>query len=187
MIAQMRLFTGFDLPADVIRNIERLLERLRPLARIKWSPTDNMHVTTKFIGEWPEERLGELEDALAGLPPRAPAPVAIRGLGFFPNAKSPRVFWAGIEAPDLAGLAADADRALEPLGIQPEKRAYSPHLTLARIKEPIPMQPLREAIAKLPSVDFGEFTVDRFWLYRSRLTPSGSVYTKLSGFPLAGR
>jgi RNA 2',3'-cyclic 3'-phosphodiesterase len=184
----MRLFTGFDLPADAIRNLERLLERLRPHAPIKWSPTRNMHITTRFIGEWPEERLGELQNALAGLPPRDPLPVALRGLGFFPNPKSPRVFWAGIEAPPgLARLAAETGQALEPLGIAPEKRAFSPHLTLARIKEPLPLDALREAIRNLASLEFGEFTVDRFWLYQSRLSPSGSVYTKLSGFPFAGR
>ncbi|HWQ54716.1 MAG TPA: RNA 2',3'-cyclic phosphodiesterase [Bryobacteraceae bacterium] len=183
----MRLFTGFDLPAEVVRSLECVQQQLRPTARINWSPPRNLHITTKFIGEWPEERLGELKDALAALPPHAPMRIAVRGLGFFPNPRSPRVFWAGIDAPpELAELAAETDRALAALGIPSEKRAFSPHLTLARIKEPLPMEPLREAAAALPSTDFGEFTADRFWLYHSRLAPSGSVYTKLSEFPLGG-
>ena len=74
-------------------------------------------------------------------------PVHIRKVGFFPNPHSPRIFWCGIEAPGLAELAADTDRATAALGIAPEKRAYSPHLTLARIKERLDLQPLREAIA----------------------------------------
>jgi len=182
----MRLFTAIDLPGDVLSNLERLLKRLRPTARVKWSPPDNLHITTKFIGEWPGERLGEIEAALSALPRQGPIPVAIRGVGFFPNPHSPRVFWAGIQAPpELGSLAAATDAALAGLGIEPEKRAFSPHLTLARIKEPVPMQTLRETIAAMPSLEFGEFVADRFYLYQSRLNPSGSVYTKLSEYPLS--
>ncbi len=177
----MRLFTAIDLPEDVIGSLERLLARLKPAARIKWSPPSNLHITTKFIGEWPEERLEELRDALGSLPAHPAIPIAVRQLGFFPNPRSPRVFWAGIEAsPDLAALARETDAALAALGIEAEKRAFSPHLTLARIKEPVPLGRLHEAIAGLPSLDFGSFVADRFYLYQSRLHPAGSVYTKLS-------
>ncbi len=180
----MRLFCGFDLPGGPVRELEALVDRLRPAARIQWSPPANLHITTKFIGEWPEERLAEVQRALASLPPFAPMRIAIRRLGFFPNPHNPRVFWCGIEAPqDLARLAADTEQALEKIGIAREQRAFSPHLTLARIKERLDLQPLREAIAALPSVDFGEFTADRFYLYQSRLRPGGSVYSKLAEFP----
>ncbi|HTT62097.1 MAG TPA: RNA 2',3'-cyclic phosphodiesterase [Bryobacteraceae bacterium] len=183
----MRLFTGFDLPAEVVRALEELLDQLRPAARIKWIPPANLHITTRFIGEWPEERLAELRAALAGIPSHAPIPMHIRKLGYFPNPHSPRVVWAGVEAgPDLAALAAETDRALEPLGLQPEGRPFSPHLTLARIKEPVPLQRLRETVVALPSLEFGSFTADRFFLYQSRLGPAGSVYSKLAEFPLAG-
>ena len=183
----MRLFTGFDLPAEVVRALDELLDQLRPAARIKWIPPANLHITTRFIGEWPEERLAELRAALAGIPSHAPIPMHIRKLGYFPNPHSPRVVWAGVEAgPDLAALAAETDRALEPLGLQPEGRPFSPHLTLARIKEPVPLQRLRETVVALPSLEFGSFTADRFFLYQSRLGPAGSVYSKLAEFPLAG-
>ena len=66
-----------------------------------------------------------------------------------------------------------------------EKRSFSPHLTLARIKEPVPLQRLRATIAGLDSFDFGRFAADRFFLYLSRMLPRGSVYTKLAEFPLA--
>jgi 2'-5' RNA ligase len=181
----MRLFVGLDLPADVVANLESLLDRLRPCARINWSPPANLHVTTKFIGEWPEERLGELQTALASIPARSPIAVRIHELGFFPNARSPRVVWCGIEAPGLAELAADTDRATSALGIPVEARAFSPHLTLARIKERLNLEPLRHAMAALPSVDFGSFENRSFFLYRSQLRPGGSVYTKLAEFPLA--
>jgi RNA 2',3'-cyclic 3'-phosphodiesterase len=181
----MRLFVGLDLPGDVVRNLEKLLERLRPAARIQWSPPANMHVTTKFIGEWPEERLEDLKAALGGIAPRAAISMRIRQLGFFPNERSPRVFWCGIEAPGLAELAADTERATSALGIAAETRPYSPHLTLARIKERLNLEPLHKAIAALPSTEFGSFEARSFFLYRSQLRPGGSVYTKLAEFPLA--
>jgi 2'-5' RNA ligase len=182
----MRLFTALDLPSDLVANLEELLQRLKPSAEINWSQPRNLHVTTKFIGEWPEERLAELKTALAGLPSRAPIPVSIEKLGYFPNPHSPRVFWAGISGGDeLAGLARDTETALVPLGIAKEERAYSPHLTLARIKTPGKQPALLQAVAKLPSLEFGSFIADRFYLYHSRTAPSGSVYTKLAEFPLA--
>jgi 2'-5' RNA ligase len=182
----MRLFTGLDLPSDIVTNLEDLLVRLKPTAQINWSPPRNLHITTKFIGEWPEERLAELKTALTGLPARAPIPVSIDKLGFFPNPHSPRVFWAGIHAGDsLASLARDTESALLPLGIAKEERAYSPHLTLARIKTPGKQPALLQAVAKLPSLEFGTFVADRFYLYQSRTGPSGSVYTKLAEFPFA--
>ena len=95
----MRLFTALDLAPGVAANLERLLAQLRPTARIQWSPPANLHITTKFIGQWPEPRLAELKNALAALPPRAALRVRIHHLGFFPNPHAPRVFWCGIEAP----------------------------------------------------------------------------------------
>src|SRR5262245_12572159 len=129
----MRLFTALDLPDAIVRELERLVERLRPTARIHWSLPANMHITTKFIGEWPDARLEEVRQALAGMPPAGPIPVAVRGLGFFPNPRSPRVFWCGIEAPELGALAANTESALAGIGVPREDRAFSPHLTLARI------------------------------------------------------
>jgi 2'-5' RNA ligase len=182
----MRLFTGIDLPAEVVRNLESLLARLRPAARVRWSPPANLHITTRFIGEWSAERLPALEFALAALPGSGPIPIRVRKLGFFPNPRAPRVFWAGIEAgPGLAALAFETDRALSGLGLPAEDRPFSPHLTLARIKDPVALPELCETIARLPSLEFGDFTADRFHLYQSRLGPAGSVYTKLAEFPLA--
>jgi 2'-5' RNA ligase len=180
----MRLFTGLDLPPEVTAGLERLLRRLKPTARIQWSPPGNLHITTKFIGEWPEERVEELRAALGAIGGRDALRVAIRRVGFFPNPHAPRIFWCGIEAPGLDRLAAETDEATARLGIAREDRPFSPHLTLARIKERIEMQPLREAIASLDSLDFGAFEASSWFLYRSTLKPGGSVYTKLAEFPL---
>jgi RNA 2',3'-cyclic 3'-phosphodiesterase len=181
----MRLFTGLDLPPGVIRNLDGLMARLRPAAQIQWSSPANLHVTTKFIGEWPPARLEELKTALGRLGSRHPIQLAIRQLGFFPNAHSPRIFWCGVEAPGLDALAAGTDAATSQLGVARETRPFQPHLTLARIKHRLDLEPLRQAMAGLPSLEFGQFESRTFFLYQSTLKPTGSVYTKLAEFPLA--
>lgn len=179
----MRLFTGIDLPESVIANLSRLIDRLRPAADARWSAPANLHITTKFIGAWPEERLEELKRALTALPEYAAIPITVEKLGFFPNARSPRVFWAGIAGgPELQRLARDTDAALAKLGVIPEQRAFSPHLTLARIPDP-PVSGLLDAIQQVTGTDFGSFEADRFHLYLSKPGPKGPVYTKLAEFP----
>lgn len=182
----MRLFVGLDLPYEMRRNLELLLHLLKPLARIQWSPLDNLHLTTKFIGDFPEERLVELKSALAAVPRPGGLRIAIRGLRWFPDPDRPRVFVAGIQAPpELAELARDTELACETLGIAREEKEFRPHLTLARIRRPEPLTALKAEISGLPSTDFGAFQVESFHLYRSQLQPGGSIYTKLASFPLA--
>ena len=178
----MRLFTGLDLLPDVVRSLEELLRRLKPTARIQWSPPANLHVTTKFIGQWPDERLAEMIAALGSVPSSGPIPVHIHRVGFFPNPHSPRVFWCGIEAPGLDRLAAATDDATATVGIEREKRAFSPHLTLARIKEPTDLQPLRQTIAALESLDFGAFEARSFFLYQSKPGPGVPCTLSLRSF-----
>jgi 2'-5' RNA ligase len=180
----MRLFTAIDISEAVRDRLERLLSHLRPFAHLKWSPVYNLHVTIKFIGEWPEGDLPKLETALREMEKPPSSSVHVHGLGWFPNAHSPRVFWAGVEGDAaLERLARDTDAALEPLGVAKEGRAFSPHLTLARIKQPTPLQPLRQAVAELGPVEFGSFPADRFYLYRSQPGSAGSIYTKISEYP----
>lgn len=182
----MRLFTGIALPEPVIASLSVLLDRLRPLARIQWCNPSNLHITTKFIGEYHEDRLDTLKSALSNVPANGPIEIGISGFGWYPNPHSPRVFWCGVHAPQaLTELASQIDSILEPLGIEREKRAYSPHLTLARIKTPDKqLVEVKRAVANLPSTDFGSFTAGSFHLYQSKTHPSGSIYTKLADFSL---
>jgi 2'-5' RNA ligase len=180
----MRLFTGIDLPENVRERLERLLMHLRPAAQLKWSPVYNLHVTLKFIGEWPEEKLPQLEAALRSIPPRSDIPIEVKSLGWFPNAHHPRVFWVAVHGGDaLTALARDTESALDPLGIAKEDRAFTAHLTLARIKEAVPLHALRKAIEELESVEYGKFLADRFYLFRSQPGAAGSIYSKVSEHP----
>ena len=176
----MRLFTAIDIDADVRKELAALLERLRPLAKLSWTTADRMHVTTKFIGEWPEERLEEMKHTLQSVGSPGAFEIEIRGLGWFPNSRRPRVLWAGVHggAP-LHDLARATEEAVYRLGVQREERPYSPHLTLARIRETVPMDRLTREVESV-EVNSGRFQAASFCLYLSR----AGRYTRLADFSL---
>lgn len=179
----MRLFTAIDLPAEMLLGLERLLSTLRPEALIKWSPLDNLHITTKFVGEWPEARLEELHEALHGLTPREPFELQIRDLGWFPNDRSPRVLWAGVHASAaLKDLMGQTEERLLALGVPKEEKPATPHLTLARIKGPVPLRNLRKKVDELQPADLGSFTVKHFCLFRSDPGSNASIYRRLRDY-----
>ena len=191
----MRLFVALDIPDAVRQAITTYVDDLRRVAPdAKWVRAESFHITLKFIGEWRRD-VKEVIEALKKVQ-FGPLDLAIRGNGFFPHARSPRVFWVGIEADsNLPSLANKVDEACSKLGIEPESRAFSPHLTLARsgsgsprprkYDKPVPsMRQLAERIAGLPVPDFGTIHATEFFLYESKLSPSGAKYTKLKAFPL---
>ncbi len=179
----MRLFTAIDLPQEILLRLERLVAALRPEAFVKWSPLDNLHITTKFIGDWPEVRLAELMGALAEAAPRHPFEVEVRDLGWFPNERSPRVLWAGVHGGSpLRGLAQDIEERLVPLGVDREIREFSPHLTLARIKGPVPLRALRQKVEEMQPAPVGKFQASQFTLFRSDPGSNASIYRKLGEF-----
>lgn len=176
----MRLFTAIDPSADVLLRLERLMSALRPEALIKWSPLDNLHITIKFIGQWPESRLQELDDALTSLLPRQEFEAEVKELGWFPNERSPHVLWAGVQGGDaLLKLARETDETLAGLGIPKEERSFAPHLTLARIKNPVPLGRLRQRVQELKPASLGTFPVAQFALYRSDPGSNSSIYRKV--------
>lgn len=183
----MRLFTGIEIAPHVRGNVARILKELRPLAPLTWSAVENLHITSKFIGERPEEELESIEEALEQVNPPAAFEVKIANFGYFPNPHNPRAFFVGVQAgPELAQLASQIDEALKPLGIAKEDRPYTPHLTLARIKHEN-IRELREHIAKMTTSDFGTFTVNEFQLFQSTTSPKGSVYSTLATFSLPAK
>jgi RNA 2',3'-cyclic 3'-phosphodiesterase len=180
----MRLFVALDIPGVVRNKLSAYMDRVREYAPdAKWARVEGLHVTLKFLGEVRDEKLPGIKAALAAVK-AAPFEVAFEGIGFFPNPKSPRVFWAGVKAgPELPQLAKSVDDALSPLGFQPEDKAYHPHLTLARARdrELRALTPLLEAEAP---PQFGTMTAREFFLYQSHTGRGGSKYTKLQAFRL---
>lgn len=187
----MRLFVALEIPAAVRDNLAALLKDLRDLSRQlgdrrgRWVRPENLHVTLKFIGEAADTKLEGIRDALAKIRSDAPVDLQFRGLGYFPNEKHPRVLWVGLNASsNLALLAGDIDRALEAQGVAPEKRAFAPHVTLARFEPPGLHEKLGAAIQKNSQREFGSFQARDFHLIESKLRPSGAEYTTLASFPL---
>jgi 2'-5' RNA ligase len=116
----------------------------------------------------------------------APVEMNFRGAGFFPDARRPRVFWAGIDAsPNLAQLAAQIESHLEPLGIVRESREFKPHLTLARISDLRGIEKLHDALRRQGLVDFGTVRTSEMHLYQSELGRGGAKYTPLKTFVFA--
>ena len=195
----MRLFVAIDIDDAIRERILRFVEGVQPFAPdARWVKPESMHVTLKFIGEQPDEALPAIKQTLGKLS-AAPVNIDFRGYGFFPNPKSARVFWVGMEAGlELGALASGIDQQLSTLGVPKEDRPYSPHLTLARgiggsgsprrNKSDRPnqvFQILQNRLATLPAPEFGTMTSREFFLYQSQLSPKGSKYTKLARFELA--
>src|SRR3954464_6782222 len=190
----MRLFVAIYLEEEIRHKIVRFVEGVSGFApEARWIKPEALHLTLKFIGEFPETRLQELKQALSALPSE-PFDISFAGTGFFPTAKSARVFWVGVNSDTrLQKLALMIDEATAKLGIEREARAYTPHLTLARAGSGRPsrgkenklnnrFQELRERWDKMPQPEFGTMTAREFYLYQSKLSPKGSEYTKLERF-----
>ncbi|MFQ5927201.1 MAG: RNA 2',3'-cyclic phosphodiesterase [Terriglobia bacterium] len=182
----MRLFVAIDLSPEVHTALAELIEKLQPATDtlpLRWVKPEGMHVTVKFIGETPKEKLNPIRTRLASVHTGAPVEMCFRRLGFFPNERQPRVFWVGIEATtNLAELAAQVETELAALGIPPEKRPFRPHLTLARFRAPDRSRTLQEAIRGLVEQEFGRQTATEFILYQSQLSPRGADYKRLAHF-----
>jgi RNA 2',3'-cyclic 3'-phosphodiesterase len=183
----MRLFVALEIPSAVRENLAALVKSLRAVSpQTRWMRPENLHVTLKYIGEVSEEKGAAIRAALSGVHSEQPIALDFRGLGFFPNEKQPRVFWAGIEAsPNLRTLADVIDGATEKLAIPREKRPFSPHLTLARFEPPRLPEKLRAAIQENAGREFGSLRTSRFHLVESKLKRSGAEYTTVESFPFA--
>jgi 2'-5' RNA ligase len=183
----LRVFLAIDIPDEVRRAIGELIEKLRATCRgARWARVEGMHITLKFIGEAFPEKVERIKSEMRPIQLPAPVELNFRDVGFFPNARSPRVFWAGVETtPNLAELVQEIERRLEPLGIGRELRPFRPHLTLARFRSQDGLAQLREALAKLAPFEFGAARAGEFHLYQSHLKREGAEYTKLESFPFA--
>jgi 2'-5' RNA ligase len=188
----MRLFTGLDVPpaiADALSEWQDLLRRecSEIAAGIRWSPAGNLHITTKFIGDWPEARLQELTSTLArAIPRRARFTLVVPGIESMTNAHHGSIVYAQVVCPGgsiLQDLAQDTDRALhDQLGISVEPRAYRPHVTLGRSRQDDSL--LREVLTTRSFTPL-TFEVTEFCLYQSAPSGNGTVYSKVSAFPFA--
>jgi 2'-5' RNA ligase len=181
----VRLFVAIEIPAEVRQALGAAIGRLEKIGRgARWVRVEGIHLTLKFIGEMPGEKVPAIEESLREARLSAPVEARFRGVGFFPNERHPRVCWAGVEgSPNLAELAAQVDTRLEKFGVERETRPFQPHLTLARFKSDDGLPRLLEEIRKIERAEFGAVEAREFYLYRSELLRGGARHTKLAAFP----
>lgn len=183
----MRTFIAVPLPRECHLLLAELQDKLRPLgADVRWAAIPSIHLTLKFLGEIDSALVLELGKALriasAG---EYPFQLRLHGLGGFPNLRSPRVIWCGIEGDTdkLGMLQTKAEQACADLGVPAEERPFHPHLTLGRVQGKKNLQRLLDYIKIFP--DFEQsFGVDRYNIYQSVLTPRGAIYTVLDAIEL---
>ena len=191
----IRAFIAIHLPPDVLRALAELQARLQAGpggAAGRWVRPDGIHLTLQFLGDVPRDRLtrvsAAVDRACAG---RKSFRYAVGGLGCFPNARRPRVVWVGLheESGQLADLQRAIARELEPLGYPPERRPFSPHLTLARIRQEAPAreaEALAQAALAAPLENLGVAHAASVHVMRSDLRPTGALYTSLHEAVLQG-
>jgi 2'-5' RNA ligase len=179
----MRTFIAIEVPEEIKTAIAALQDDLRRArAEVSWTKPENIHLTLKFLGEIDEQLVSQVAQAcLEAAQNAAPFTLSLSGTGVFPNARQPRVLWAGLSDEDEQArrLQSQLDERLAALGFEREARAFHPHLTIGRIKSPKGAQTLlARAIAyHLPALSF---LAREIVLFRSQLHPAGAHYTPLS-------
>jgi len=188
---RLRLFVAIDLPEAVRDSLRRLQAELRrhDLPGLRWTRPEGVHLTLKFLGETPASAVPAIEGALArAVTGAAPLRLALGAPGTFGNRRGPRVLWVDVEGDllPLQRLQSAVERELAAAGFPPEQRAFSPHLTLARVSQP-PPPGLAERLSRAleaAATQRGEFPATEVVLMRSQLQPGGAVYSRVAVFPL---
>lgn len=186
----MRLFVGCELEEALRVRLADVGRRATPyLGGLRWVAPEAMHITLKFLGEVEDALVGEvtsaLEEPLGDVPAFA---VSFQGLGSFPLRGAPRVLWAGIShgAAELSLLSKIVEAAMEPIGFESEKRSFSPHVTLARVKRGARPRGIGELTREGKAATFGSQEVRHVSLIQSVLRPDGAVYTPIHRWTLKG-
>ena len=179
----MQKFRGFI--AIDIKPFPKFLEFEREIkntgANVKPVEPENIHLTIKFLGDTDEsliDRIGEImNDSVKEI---EPFEISLRDAGFFPNERYIKVIWIGIEnGENISKIACNIDEKITNLGFQREKRKFSAHLTIARVKNVKNKEKLIQIIEKYRNIEFAKFKINSIKLKKSILTPKGPIYTTL--------
>jgi 2'-5' RNA ligase len=189
---QIRCFVAIELEEDMrqaLHQTQALLKAAPAGQYCRWVRPEGIHLTLKFLGDVPENRIDSIAEAIREAAAEHPCfGISFASLGCFPNARLPRVTWVGVEDPGgaLQSLQRSVESSLSALGYPPEKRAFHPHLTLARTKRVTRREQaaVGELVQRTRIDQLGEMEVREISLMRSELRPSGSVYTRLAAGPL---
>ena len=188
----LRAFIASELPPALQNAINAATAGLRQsLGRepVRWVPAQNMHLTLKFLGDVAPSSLQLIEQMLSNEASQfSPFDVSVEGLGCYPNARHARVLWVGLMAPpELAALQRAIEAAAARLGYEAEQRGFSPHLTIGRVRQNASAADLHAVRTALNSTRVGALGtahVEAVHLFKSDLSPEGSMYTRLFSAPL---
>ena len=190
-MARVRTFIGVEI-GDAIRvNVVSLQQSLAKAgADVNWVPPENLHVTLLFLGEVGDRDLVEVCRAAAGaVRGEPPFPLRVSGVGAFPNARRPKTLWAGVTdgAAELVRLHGLIAQPLLDLGAyRQEERAYTPHVTIGRVKSEAAGYQIAPEVTKRLAWEGGHTQVEEVVVFSSELRRDGSVYTPLGRAPLLG-
>ena len=188
----VRAFVAIELPEEFLRGLGHILARLRervPGPDVKWVAAGSIHVTLKFLGEMPASGVEEVRHVLEGTCTLAePMELGVTTLGAFPSLRVPAVIWVGLKGDllPLASLARRIDAALIPLGFPQERRPFTPHLTLARVRQEASSNTkatIGNAIVTTSVTEELAFEAAAASLMKSQLTPRGALYSRLALLP----
>jgi len=191
----IRAFIAIPLPDSLLERLaalQRKLERQVPARSVRWVRAGGIHLTLKFLGDTPTEKLPDIEQALAAVARHVPTcSFTVGELGCFPDPRRPRVVWVGVQEPTgrLAALQGAIEEVVTPFGYPPERRGFTPHLTLGRVHRKASRSDaaqMGEAVANATVGVLAEVSVAHFALIRSVLKPTGAEYTELAKFSLQG-
>ena len=191
----LRAFIAIEIPPEICKAIEYETATLRNAlsqSLVRWTSTSNMHLTLKFLGDTSPSNVDMLTQMLTAQANQHPTfEMVFGGLGVFPNPKRPRVFWIGLQAPDeLTALQRGIEAASAKLGYPLEKRPFSPHLTIGRVKQRVNSKDIKNICTAYEETEIGTLgiaNVTAVQLFKSDLKPTGAIYTRLHSAPLQTR
>lgn len=182
----LRAFIAIEIPVEIKQAIAVQSAGLQKNAgrSVRWVTPENIHLTLKFLGDISPTNLELLCQALqAECSQHAPFEISVGGLGCFPNPHRPRIIWVGLEIPpELNRLQHKLENATAKLGYASEEKAFSPHLTIGRVREqaePSELHWLGTALKEAQIGQLGSFVATTVQVFKSDLQPSGPIYSSL--------
>ena len=183
---QARVFLSIDIENQtLLPHISETQSKLdTSLAKMKLVEIENIHFTLRFLGDTPLTRIDEMESSISHIQVE-PFEIEVHGVGAFPNSRRPRVIWIGVtcNAERIRDLKIEIDSRLKEFGYKPEKKRFTPHATIARVRYIKDAEKLAKNIDELVDSPIGSMTVSRFNMKKSTLTPSGPIYETLWHVP----
>lgn len=189
MSEQLRLFFAVPVAVELTEPLTQIQQELKAVgAKVSWVRPENLHFTLKFLGDTLQEQVSKLSEVAATVAQDSPAhQIEMGGVGGFPNRRRPRVVWVGCTdgGEQFAQLGQQLEEALVQAGLaEPEKRKFTPHLTIGRVRSHYRLEELAATMEQLSQAEIGPMQVNHFVLMRSQLHPDGAIYTPLARFDL---